>query len=404
MKKAILILVLGLGLVFSVNAETIKNHSHLIKPDTWIYFISFSSMGTTGTFISSDPDEGSEAWGGGATKLDASHFLDNEKHIKNYTFDTNEKLFKYKRNVGGKTREFIRISEKLNNLLFSKPIKESTKEIISKVENYKPKILKDLIDEYTENYELKEKLIAYFDEEKPKKQEPKKKTPDDDKVVEAAWGSGFFVSRSGHVITNYHVIEDCDIVKADYRGSGIELKTLAIDKMNDIAIVQGSIKPDKIYPVSNEDVSLLEEVIVAGYPLARKISSIVKTHKGVVTAVAGAGDNYSNFQTDATINQGNSGGPIINQKGNVVGMAVATWVEEGVQGVHFGVKSSTIKTFANANGLKFQPPNNRDLSNKELGELITNGTVFLECHLTIAKIKKMIAEANNRKAFYNEYK
>jgi len=238
--------------------------------------------------------------------------------------------------------------------------------------------------------------------EKPKKKKPKK-SPDDNKVVAAASGSGFFVSNSGNIITNHHVIEGCNVVKVNFKGSAVEAKTLAIDKVNDIAILKANIKPDKVYSVSNEDVSLLEDVIVAGYPLGKKVSSAIKTHKGVVTSLAGAGDNYSNFQTDATINQGNSGGPIMNQKGNVVGIAVATWVEEGVQGVHFGIKSSTLKTFASANGLRFLPPNNRDLSNKQLGQLITSGTVYLECHMTIAKIKKMIAEANNRKAFFSEY-
>ena len=240
---------------------------------------------------------------------------------------------------------------------------------------------------------------------KPKKEKPKKKKPpSDDKIVAAASGSGFFVSNSGDIITNHHVIEGCNVVKVNFKGSGIEAKTIAIDKVNDIAILKAKIKPDKVYSVSNEDVSLLEDVIVAGYPLGKKVSSAIKTHKGVVTSLAGAGDNYSNFQTDATINQGNSGGPIMNQKGNIVGIAVATWVEEGVQGVHFGIKSSTLKTFASANGLRFLPPNNRDLSNKQLGQLITSGTVYLECHMTIAKIKKMIAEANNRKAFFSEYR
>ena len=148
--------------------------------------------------------------------------------------------------------------------------------------------------------------------------------------------------------------------------------------------------------------SLLEDVVVAGYPLGKQISSAIKTHKGVVTALAGAGDNYSFFQTDAAINQGNSGGPIINQKGNVVGIAVATWVEEGVQGVHFGIKSSTLKTFANANGIKFLKPNINDLSNKELGQLIMKSTVYVECHMTVAKIKKMIADAENKKAFFKD--
>tara|TARA_B100000989_G_scaffold15966_1_gene10659 strand:- start:112 stop:1332 length:1221 start_codon:yes stop_codon:yes gene_type:complete len=240
--------------------------------------------------------------------------------------------------------------------------------------------------------------------EKPKKKQKPKSTPDDNKIVPAGSGSGFFVSKDGHAITNYHVIEGCDINKLSFKGSQTEVKVLAVDKVNDIAILKSNVKPDVIFPVSNEDISLLEDVIVAGFPLGKQISSAIKTHKGVVTALAGVGDNYSFFQTDAAINQGNSGGPIINQKGNVVGIAVATWVEEGVQGVHFGIKSSTLKTFASANGLSFASPNFRDQSNKALGELITKGTVYVECHMTVAKIKKMIAQAENRKAFFKEHK
>ena len=239
--------------------------------------------------------------------------------------------------------------------------------------------------------------------ESPKKKESKP-SPDDGKIVPAGSGSGFFVSKDGHAITNYHVIEGCDISKLSFKGSQTEVKVLAVDKVNDIAILKSNSKPDVIFPVSNEDVSLLEDVIVAGFPLGKQISSAIKSHKGVVTALAGAGDNYSFFQTDAAINQGNSGGPIINQKGNVVGIAVATWVEEGVQGVHFGIKSSTLKTFASANGLSFASPNFRDQSNKALGELITKGTVYVECHMTIAKIKKMIADKQNKKAFFSEYR
>ena len=239
--------------------------------------------------------------------------------------------------------------------------------------------------------------------EKPKKKELKS-TPKDDKIVPAGSGSGFFVSRDGHVITNYHVIEGCDINKLTFKGSQNKVAVLAVDRVNDIAILKSNVKPDDIFPVSNEDVSLLEDVIVAGFPLGKQISSAIKTHKGVVTALAGAGDNYSFFQTDAAINQGNSGGPIINQKGNVVGIAVATWVEKGVQGVHFGIKSSTLKTFASANGLSFSSPNTREYSNKDLGKLITKGTVYIECHMTVAKIKKMIAQKENRKAFFKEHK
>ena len=233
---------------------------------------------------------------------------------------------------------------------------------------------------------------------------PKNKKPKNEKLIPAASGTGFFVSRKGHVITNYHVIEDCDQNKLSFNGKEIKADTLAIDKVNDLAILKASLRPKKVYPVATEDVTLLEDVIIAGYPLGKKVSSAIKTSKGSITALAGYKDNFSEFQTDAALNQGNSGGPILNQKGNVVGVAVANYgKKEGVESFNFGIKSSTLRTFANSNGLKFLSPNRRDLSNKDLGELITNGTVYLECFMTVAKIKQMIADAENKKAFFSEH-
>ena len=245
----------------------------------------------------------------------------------------------------------------------------------------------------------KEKKIA----QKPKKEIPKAKI-DNQKIVAASSGTGFFVSNDGHIITNHHVIEGCTNIKVSFKGDQIEAKTLAIDKTNDLAIIKTNLSPSKIYPVSIEDASLLEDIIIAGYPLGKKVSAAIKTSKGSVTALAGYGDNYSEFQTDAALNQGNSGGPIMNQKGNIVGVAVAAYGKKsGVESFNFGIKSSTLKTFANSNNLKFLPPNNKDLSNKELGRLIIEATVYLECHMTIAKIKTMIAQEKSRKAFFSEY-
>ena len=240
-------------------------------------------------------------------------------------------------------------------------------------------------------------------ETKPKKKKPKQ-IFDDNKIVAAGSGTGFFVSKTGHIITNHHVIDQCKAVKVNFKGSEVEAKVLAIDKTNDLAILKANINPSKVFTISNEDVSLLQDIIVAGFPLGKNVSSAIKTHKGSVTALAGFGDNYSNFQTDETINQGNSGGPVMDQKGNIVGVAVALMSVEAGQNIFFAVKSSTLKTFAGSNALSFLAPNNRPMSNKDLGQLITEGTVFLECWMTVAKIKQIIAQDENRKAFYSKFK
>ena len=172
--------------------------------------------------------------------------------------------------------------------------------------------------------------------EKPKKKEPKI-TTEDNKIVAASSGTGFFVSKTGHIISNYHVVEGCNQVKLTFVGKEFNADILAVDKMNDLAILKANLTPSKIYPVSNEDASLLEDIIIAGYPLGKKVSAAIKTSKGSITALAGYGDNYSEFQTDAALNQGNSGGPIINQKGNVVGVAVANY------GKQAGVEISTLE-------------------------------------------------------------
>lgn len=233
---------------------------------------------------------------------------------------------------------------------------------------------------------------------------PKEIEYDNDQIIAAASGSGFFISNYGHIITNFHVIDECEKNVIYSGGRELESFVVSSDKINDLSILKVNYNPRASLPISNEDVSLLEDVIVAGYPLGRNVSAAIKTHKGVVTSLAGAGDNFSNFQTDADINQGNSGGPILNQKGNVVGVAVATWVQEGVQGVHFGIKSSTLKTFVKSNGVNIPEPFLSDLTNKDLGQLIVNATVYIECHMSVAKVKKMLNDSKNRKAFYNTIK
>ena len=69
-----------------------------------------------------------------------------------------------------------------------------------------------------------------------------------------------------------------------------------------------------------------------------------------------------------------------------------------------GQGHDALQTFANSNSLTFLEPNNREMSNKDLGKLITEATVYLECHMTVEKLRMMIADTNSRKAFFSEFK
>ncbi len=263
----------------------------------------------------------------------------------------------------------------------------------------------EMIDEMGEEwkqYALEEnrKFLASLNKKK-KESGPK---IGDNEIIAAASGSGFFVSRQGHIVTNHHVIDGCSVVKAVVDGKEYDSEILAVDKVNDLAILKSNIRPTRVYSVSKEDGQLLEEVIVAGYPLGKKISAAIKATSGTVTALAGLGDNYAEFQTDAALNSGNSGGPIINELGNVIGVAVSKIQQEGVESFNFGIKASVLRIFANANGIKFLPPNRREMRKKDLGKLITEGTIYLDCWMTGKQIKKIIASnKKSQKAFYSEF-
>ena len=134
-------------------------------------------------------------------------------------------------------------------------------------------------------------------------------------------GTGFAINSIGHVISNNHVVEGCQEVNVHHKGDKYLAKIIAKDKINDLALLKIDYKPEYFFLPSKENPDILEDIYVAGFSW-KKPGSNVKATKGIVSSLSGIEDNYSQFQIDAALQPGNSGGLIIDEEGNLI-VAVA---------------------------------------------------------------------------------
>jgi S1-C subfamily serine protease len=223
-----------------------------------------------------------------------------------------------------------------------------------------------------------------------------KPSPNTQTLVPASSGSGFAVSSDGHIITNYHVIQGCQRVKIHFNGKSIPITLLAFDPRNDLALLAGNFRPTIVLPLSTSSPKLLQDVYVAGFPFGRNISTGVKVTKGIISSLMGAGNNFVNIQIDAALQPGNSGGPILDDKGNVVGVAVSILDKQKTlkkfgsssENSNFGIKVLLVKSMLEVNNISSPAPNKTPISRSELGKIIYSGTYYLSCWMTTEQIKK----------------
>jgi hypothetical protein len=235
---------------------------------------------------------------------------------------------------------------------------------------------------------------------------PEVKTPtQNDEIISASSGSGFAVSSDGYVITNHHVIDGCEKVVVHIKGKELPVTIVTYDPQNDLALLKGDFRPKTIFPLSNNRPELLQDIYVAGFPFGDKFSTSVKVTKGIISSLTGLGNNFSNIQIDASLQPGNSGGPILDDLGNVVGVAVSKldakymFEEFGIipENTNFGIKSSVVRSVLDSNSVDSPSANKRSISKSQLGEMISSGTYYISCWMTMAQIEKM----KTKKVFFS---
>jgi len=149
--------------------------------------------------------------------------------------------------------------------------------------------------------------------------------------VQRSSGSGFFITASGEILTNNHVIEDADQIRVRLADEETEyrVEVVGTDPATDIALLR-VVKPDHDFPHLNlgdsAAVRVGEWVLAAGNPLNMEhtVTVGVVSAKGRSLGLSADSSSFENFiQTDAAINFGNSGGPLVNLHGNVIGINTA---------------------------------------------------------------------------------
>ena len=162
-------------------------------------------------------------------------------------------------------------------------------------------------------------------------------------------GSGFIINTDGYILTNYHVIEGAKEVTVTLSdGREVKASVVNYDENQDVAMIKinENIEVPGVVELGDSDaLQPGEEVLAIGNPLSKELSSTLT--KGIVSALnrsveTETGVNTNLIQTDAAINSGNSGGPLINTKGQVVGINTLK-ASDGAEGIGFAIPINDVK-------------------------------------------------------------
>ena len=154
---------------------------------------------------------------------------------------------------------------------------------------------------------------------------PEMETPRQQERESISTGSGFVIDKDGYVITNYHVVQGADEVLVKFLDRReFKAKIIGMDELSDLALLK--IESEDLDPVDIGDSDKVEQgdgVIAIGSPYNYDFSvtfGIISATGRGITSGQGIGDYVPYLQTDAAVNRGNSGGPLFNTDGEVIGI------------------------------------------------------------------------------------
>jgi S1-C subfamily serine protease len=212
------------------------------------------------------------------------------------------------------------------------------------------------------------------------------------RAAEVATGSGVVIGADGEVLTNAHVVEGCRSIKLTFvNGSPQPAELIARDEQNDVAVVRTKRKHNAAAVAAFRDAPPLrpgDAIIALGYPLTGVLATGANLTVGNVSALAGIGDDSRFIQMSAPVQPGNSGGPLVDTSGHVVGIVtakldalrVARAIGDVPQNVNFALKAQVARTFLDSKLISYKTEtSNGHLSAADVGEIARPFTVYIAC-------------------------
>ena len=162
-------------------------------------------------------------------------------------------------------------------------------------------------------------------------------------------GSAWRIS-DGTYVTVFHVVEACGVVRLANGPQARNATLVGRDEEADLAVLRSELTTENSLALRENSPRAAEPVLVAGFPLQSLLASGPQVSTGIVTALAGVHDDASRIQISAPIQPGNSGGPVVDREGRVLGVAtstlgtLATTIDTGAmpQNVNFAVRADRV--------------------------------------------------------------
>jgi len=191
------------------------------------------------------------------------------------------------------------------------------------------------------------------------------------KKKESSTGTGFFIN-STNIITNQHVVDSCRNIKIIKNGITSSAKIKSVDRTNDLAVLIAN-EPSKTYLKfrSGRSVRIGESIIAMGYPLGGLLGTSVKLTTGNISSLTGLLNDTTTLQLTAPVQPGNSGGPLLDNTGSIVGVVYAKLAEKySAENVNLAIKANVATIFLDVHEIDYTFDTDR--SKKEVVDIADN--------------------------------